>query len=103
MFSNSFVKILALFTVIIVCVAIWYKVQASWYQEELERVSGLYSTSQANNNLLIKKVKDIYNDKRETERQNALLEQAAEKEDKTHFDWHADIANSSVIKQLQAD
>jgi hypothetical protein len=96
MFSNSFVKIIALFAVLAVCMALWYKEQA-------RRANELYTASQANNELLINKVKDIYNDKLETDRRNALLEQAAETENKEYFNWHADISNSPVIKQLQAN
>lgn len=92
----SFVKIITVFAVISFFTAVWYK-------NEFERVNNLYNILQGNNSLLIEKIKDIYNEKLEVDKRNVKLEQAAETENKKFFNWYADISNSPVIKQLQAN
>lgn len=53
-----------------------------------------------NNNILLDKVKGLYNEKITLERQNETLAKAAAK-DKNYFDWHFDISHTAVIKQLR--
>jgi hypothetical protein len=61
-----------------------------------------YIVSNANNQLLIKKIREVYNDKVETDRKIQELRDEAKK-DKSSFDWNYDISNSPVIKRLQTD
>ena len=75
---------------------------AWWYKQEANRANALYANSRANNELLINRMRKVYDDKLETDRRNAELEKAAA-EDKAYFDWNANIANSAVIKRLQAN
>lgn len=88
-----------LITLIIAVIAVFY---GWWYKQEAERKETLYANSRANNELLINRMRKVYNDKMETDRRNAELEKAA-LEDKAYFDWNADISNSAVIKRLQAN
>lgn len=71
------------------------------YQDNLYQ-KNKYVVSNANNQLLIKKIKEVYNDKMETDRKIQELRDEAKK-DKSSFDWHYNIANSPVIKRLQAN
>jgi len=86
-----------LITLIIAVLAVFY---GWWYKQEAERKDALYVNSMANNKVLITRMREVYDDKLETDRRNAELEKA-EKEDKTAFDWNFNIANSPVVKQLQ--
>lgn len=88
-----------LIPLIIAILAVFY---GWWYKQEAERKEALYVNSRANNELLISRMREVYNDKVETDRRNAELEKAA-LEDKAYFDWNADISNSAVIKRLQAN
>lgn len=88
-----------LIPLIIAVIAVFY---GWWYKQEAERKDALYANSMANNRVLITRMREVYDDKLETDRRNAELEKA-EKEDKTAFDWNFNIANSPVIKRLQAD
>ena len=71
------------------------------YQDNLYQ-KNKYIVSNANNQLLIKKIKEVYNDKVETDRKIQELRDEAEK-DKSSFDWNYNIANSPVIKRLQTN
>lgn len=86
-------------------IAVLAVLTAVWYREDAMRFEALYTNSQANQEHLIKRIRKVYDDKLQTEKRNKELEQAAlqDKQDKVVFDWYADISNSSVIKQLQAD
>lgn len=70
--------------------------QDNLYQKEQKAI---YSS---NNQLLIKKIKEVYNDKMETDRKIQELRDEAKK-DKSSFDWNYNIANSPVIRKLQAN
>ena len=71
------------------------------YQDNLYQ-KNKYIVSNANNQLLIKKIKEVYNDKVETDRKIQELRDEAKK-DKSSFDWNYNIANSPVIKRLQTN
>ncbi len=74
---------------------------ALYYHAEAERARELGAVYQGNNQVLINKIRKVYDDKVALDKRNAELEQAAA-EDKA-FDWHYNIAHSPVIKRLQAD
>lgn len=76
-------------------VAYFYKNQA----EEQERLKDVYM---GNNQLLLTKIKKVYDDKVATDSRIKELEQEAIK-DKEVFDWNIDISNTNVIKRLQAN
>lgn len=73
-------------------VAYFYKNQA----EEQERLKDVYC---ANNQVLITRIKKVYDDKLATDLRIKELEERA-KEDLA-FDWSVDISNSPVIKELK--
>lgn len=73
----------------------YYHARASSYCE-------LWKKSQANIDFLIKQRKKDYEDTMAISLRNKELEKAAAK-DKAYFDWNYNIANTSVIKQLQAN
>jgi hypothetical protein len=73
-------------------VAYFYKNQA----EEQERLKDVYC---ANNQVLITRIKKVYDDKVATDRKIRELEQRA-KEDLV-FDWNVDISSSPVILELK--
>jgi len=75
--------------------AYYYHARATSYCE-------LWKKSQANINLLIKQRKKDYEDTLAISERNKELEKAAAK-DKAYFDWNADIANTAVVKRLQAN
>ena len=56
----------------------------------------------ANNQLLIKKMKEAYDEKMETDKRIKELQEEAEK-DRNVFDWYHPIGNTNVIKRLQAN
>jgi hypothetical protein len=74
-------------------VAYFYKSQA----EEQERLKDVYM---GNNQLLLTKIKKVYDDKVATDLRIKELEQEAIK-DKEVFDWNIDISNTNVIKGLK--
>lgn len=69
------------------------------YQDNLYQ-KNKYVVSNANNQLLIKKIREVYNDKVETDKRIKELQEEAKK-DKT-FNWNIDISSSPVIRKLQA-
>jgi hypothetical protein len=86
-----------LFLICLFCTGIAYLLyQDNLYQKEQKAI---YSS---NNQLLIKKIKEVYNDKMETDRKIKELRDEAKK-DKSSFDWNYNIANSPVIRKLQAN
>lgn len=73
-----------------------------YYHERAESYCEKWKNSEANNVFLIKQRKKDYEDTLAISERNKELEKAATK-DKAYFDWNADISNTAVIKQLQAD
>jgi hypothetical protein len=65
--------------------------------EEQEKLKDVY---RGNNELLIGKMKKVYDDKMATDLRIKELEQEALK-DKGVFDWNIDISNTNVIKGLK--
>ena len=60
------------------------------------------SALKGNIQLMEKRLEKEHADTLAISERNKELEKAAAK-DKAYFDWNADISNSAVIKQLQAD
>lgn len=59
-------------------------------------------TYRQNTELLLTKIRNIYDEKIKLEQQNKALEQEAFK-DNGYFDWHADISNTHVIRSLRSN
>ena len=53
-----------------------------------------------NNDLLLKQIRRVYEEKIKLQHENEILENMA-KEESAEFDWYRDISNSAVIKRLQ--
>lgn len=86
---------LCLLAFMAVTAAVYYK-----KSEEMARESGaLYKH---NSEILYSKLKEAYENNVKIEKTRRALERAA-REDKTAFDWGADISHSPVILRLQAD
>lgn len=89
---NKLIAIALLVAIFFGLVAYFYKKQA----EEQERLKDVYC---ANNQVLITRIKKVYDDKVATDLRIKELEERA-KEDLA-FDWGVDISNSPVIKELK--
>ena len=74
-------------------IAYWQKRRA----DDMEKQKDLYKQ---NNQLLLTKIKKVYDDKVATDLRIKELEQEAIK-DKGVFDWNIDISNTNVIKGLK--
>lgn len=79
-------------TILFGLIAYHYKTVA----EEQERMKNVYL---GNNQVLLTRIKKVYDDKLATDLRNKELEEKA-KEDKA-FDWSVDISNSPVILELK--
>ena len=66
--------------------------------EEQEKLKDIYC---ANNQVLINKVRKIYNDKVETDRTNKELRRAIAEDKNSSFDWYQDISNTNPIIHLK--
>ena len=74
-------------------IAYWQKRRA----DDVEKQKDLYKQ---NNQILLTKIKKVYDDKVATDLRIKELEQEALK-DKGVFDWNIDISNTNVIKGLK--
>lgn len=87
----------------VLCFLVLVAVSAAFYykkNEELARESGaLYKQ---NSEILYSKLKEAYENNVKIEKTRRALERAVH-EDKTGFDWGADISHSPVILRLQSD
>lgn len=66
--------------------------------DEEKRMKEFYN---ANNQLLINKMKEVYNDKMETDRTNEELRQAIARDKTSSFNWYQDISNTAPIISLK--
>lgn len=89
---NKLIAIALLVAIFFGFVAYYYKNQS----EEQERLKNVYL---GNNQVLLTRIKKVYDDKVATDLRIKELEERA-KEDLA-FDWGADISNSPVIKELK--
>lgn len=90
---NKLFLILIGVAVLLGLVAYFYKNQA----EEQERLKKVYM---GNNELLLGRIRKVYDDKVATDLRIKELEEEAIK-DKSVFDWNIDISNTNVIKGLK--
>ncbi|MBO5038603.1 MAG: hypothetical protein J6C85_04020 [Alphaproteobacteria bacterium] len=85
------------------CFCVLMAVSAAVYYKKSEEMaresSALYKQ---NNEILYSKLREAYENNVKIEKTRKALERAA-REDKTAFDWGADISHSPVILRLQAD
>jgi hypothetical protein len=80
--------------IILGCGAFYYKNVA----EEQERLKDVYK---GNIELLIGKMKEVYNDKVETDRTNEELRQAIRDDKGSSFNWSEDISSTLPIRHLK--
>ena len=73
-----------------------------YYHKKAEDTIQLNKKYQLSQNQLVTQLRRIHNEKIILQQQKTTLETCALK-DKLVFDWHIDISNTSVIKQLQAN
>lgn len=64
--------------------------------DEQEKIKSVY---EGNNQILISKIRKVYDDKVATDRRIEELEKRASED--IDFDWHTDISTSPVIKELK--
>lgn len=84
---------------IVVSVAVFFGLCAFYYKkvaEEQERVKNVYM---GNNELLLSKMRKVYDDKVATDLRIKELEERANED--LAFDWGVDISNSPVIRELK--
>jgi len=71
----------------------------SLQSKRIEALQSAKNTLQANNQLLIDKMKRAYNDKMELSRKTKELEVLAKRD--VSFDWNADISRSDIVSWLR--
>ena len=82
-----------------ILLAIFFGLMAYFYKNQAEEQERLKDVYCANNQVLITRIKKVYDDKVATDRKIRELEQRA-KEDLV-FDWNVDISSSPVILELK--
>lgn len=85
-----------------VLVAIFFSLVAYFYKNQAEEQERLKNVYMGNNELLLGRIRKVYDDKVATDLRIKELEEEAIK-DKEVFDWYYPIANTNVVKRLQAD
>lgn len=82
-----------------ILLAIFFGLVAYFYKNQAEEQERLKKVYMGNNELLLGRIKKVYDDKVATDRKIRELEQRA-KEDLV-FDWNVDISSSPVILELK--
>lgn len=85
-----------LFVVCFFCVGVAY----FFYKESLYQ-KNRYIVSNANNQLLLTKMKEMYNEKVETDRTNEELRQAVARDKTDCFNWDTSLGSSVPIVTLK--
>lgn len=85
-----------LFVICFFCIGIAY----FFYKESLYQ-KNKYIVSNANNQVLIKKIKEVYNDKVETDRTNEELRQAVDRDKTDCFNWNTSVGSSIPVITLK--
>lgn len=88
-------KILFIVAVIFAAVAVVLFGWCSYQSKKIDALTASKNSLEANNNLLISKMKREYNDKIELSKKIAKLEELAKSD--TSFNWSADISNSPIV------
>ena len=70
------------------------------YHKVIDDLSSQRDIYKHNTELLLNRIRNIYDEKDILEQKNALLENDAVK-DKAFFDWNTDISHTLVIKRLR--
>ncbi len=86
--------------ILMICLLAIMILTIGYYREKAIKSQKQNEIYQQNNTTLLNKLRRVYDEKIQLEEQNLELEKRA-KEDKTFFDWNADISNSAVIRQLR--
>ena len=74
---------------------IYYLYNDNIYQKQQKAVYN------ANNQLLIKKIREVYDDKVETDRTNRELREAIARDKASGFDWSQNIGNTAPVVALK--
>lgn len=82
-----------------ILLAIFFGLVAYFYKNQAEEQERLKKVYMGNNELLLGRIRKVYDDKVATDRKIRELEQRA-KEDLV-FDWNVDISSSPVILELK--
>lgn len=82
-----------------ILLAIFFGLVAYFYKNQAEEQERLKKVYMGNNELLLGRIRKVYDDKVATDRKIRELEQRA-KEDLA-FDWNVDISSSPVILELK--
>jgi hypothetical protein len=83
-----------------ILLAIFFGLVAYFYKNQAEEQERLKKVYMGNNELLLGRIKKVYDDKVATDLRIKELEEEAIK-DKSVFDWNIDISNTNVIKGLK--
>lgn len=83
-----------------IILAIFFGLVAYFYKNQAEEQERLKKVYMGNNELLLGRIKKVYDDKVATDLRIKELEEEAIK-DKSVFDWNIDISNTNVIKGLK--
>ena len=83
-----------------ILLAIFFGLVAYFYKNQAEEQERLKKVYMGNNELLLGRIRKIYDDKVGTDLRIKELEEEAIK-DKSVFDWNIDISNTNVIKGLK--
>lgn len=87
-------------TLIFIIIAIGLIFLSRYYRQEMIANKEKAELYRQNTDTLLAKIRKIYDEKILLEQQNKDLHEAAKK-DQAYFDWHRDISQSNVIKQLR--
>ena len=88
-------------TILFACIVLVSAV-AYYYHGKAKSYCELWKNSEANNAYLIRERRKDHAATLAISERNKELEEASTK-DKDYFDWNANISNTAVIKQLQAN
>ena len=90
------------FNLFLISIIIILSLGIKHYHQKLDTAISLNQKYQKSQNQLVTTIRRIHNEKIILQQQKTTLETCAIK-DKPIFDWHIDISNTAVIKQLQAN
>ena len=90
------------FNLFLISIIIFFASAIKYYHKKADEATQLNKKYQLSQNQLVTQLRRIHNEKIILQQQKTTLETCALK-DKIIFDWHIDISNTSVIKQLQAN
>ena len=92
-------KILLIIAVIFAAVAVILFEWCNYQSKKIDALTASKTNLEANNNLLISKMKREYNDKIELSKKIEKLEELSKLD--AGFDWNADISNTLIVGFLR--